>query len=187
MNKLCDLVEVIENNQECVILKVKDKEKMQLICLGCFDGTETMFRMTKGENHSCTVFTDKGKYYSWEWGISGYTLVSELMRKKGSLIQNCITEDFGIYIGKDIVKIRETLYIWSLQDARGKKEHYKLMWWQSDEDICIHKNGEYHTRIIQLHKAKAYVEKNITVENVSDIYRSPQTGCFIMDIWGNRK
>ena len=70
MSKLYDLVELLENNDECVILKVKDNMQMQLICLGCFNGNETMFRLTKGDNHTCTIFSNTGKSFSWQWGIS---------------------------------------------------------------------------------------------------------------------
>ena len=52
MAELCDLVEVVENNMECVVLKVKKGAGMQLIRLGCFDGDETMFRLTKGSSRS---------------------------------------------------------------------------------------------------------------------------------------
>ena len=187
MIKLCNLVEIVENNQECVILKVKEKASTQLIGLGFFDGTETMFRLTKGNSHCCTVFSDGEKAYSWEWGDAGYTLVSKSMSKRGFLVQDCITEDFGIYIGNDRTKIIETLYIWSLHDAKGKEEHYKLMWWQNEADICIHRNGEYHTRIEGLHMAKSYVEDNILVDKISDVYHSVQTGCCIIDIWGKRR
>lgn len=98
MTKLYDLVELLENNEECVVLKVKDNSQLKLICLGYFSGNETMFRLTKGENHTCTVFRDNGKSFSWKWGISGFTLVSDSTRKCGKLIQQCITDDFGIRI-----------------------------------------------------------------------------------------
>ncbi len=100
MCRLYDLVELLENNAECVVLKVKDNSRMQLICLGCFNGNETMFRLTKGSNHTCTVFHTNGHTCSWEWGISGYTLVSDSIKKCGILIEQCITNDFGICIEK---------------------------------------------------------------------------------------
>lgn len=55
-NKLCYLVDIIENNENCVILKVKDNKNLELIKLGYFDGNEEMMRLTKGKDHTCTIF-----------------------------------------------------------------------------------------------------------------------------------
>ena len=98
--KLCDLVEIEENNMDCVLLKVKDNSIMDLIKLGCFEGDEKLIRITKGSNHTITIFNDKGNY-SWDYGTSGYTLVSKSMHKKRDLIAECIENDFDIYIGED--------------------------------------------------------------------------------------
>lgn len=187
MCKLSDLVEVMENNMECVVLKVKDNMQIQLISLGYFDGNETMFRLTKGENHTCTVFMNDGRNYSWNWGTSGSTLVSDSTKKQGDMIEACIVDDFNIYMGGNILKREETLYIKTLQDTKGKKEFYQLMWWEGKEKICIHKNGEYYTHRVGLENAKSYVKERIMVSHMSDIYQSPNTGCYIIDIRGKRK
>jgi len=100
MAKLSNCVSLAVNNSECVVLKVKDGKEFDLISLGCFDGNETMFRLTKGDNHTCTVWCDGENPYSWHWGIGGYTLVSDNMNKRGRLIQQCIENDFGIFMGK---------------------------------------------------------------------------------------
>ncbi|MDE7352080.1 MAG: hypothetical protein K2O06_03415 [Acetatifactor sp.] len=186
MAGLCDLVEIMENNMECVVLKVKDGVQMQLICLGCFDGDETMFRLTKGSSHTCTMFRDGRKPVSWSWGELGHTLVCDSLWKCGHMVEKCISDDFGIYIGKDAAKREATLHIRSLEDIKGSREHYKLMWWKHSNDICIHKNGEYDTRIEGLEKAKEYVSGKITIECISEVYHSPQTGCCIMDMEGRR-
>lgn len=114
MAGLCDLVEILENNMECVVLKVKDGVQTELVCLGCFDGNETMFRLTKGNDHTCTIFSRGGGVCSWKWGESGYTLVSDSLDKCCRMIESCITGDFGIYIGADTEKRKKTLHIRSL-------------------------------------------------------------------------
>lgn len=96
--RLCDMVEVVANNSECVVLKVKDRQELNLICLGCFEGNETMLRLTKGGTQTCTVFTNKGTSYSWSWGFGGTTLVTDKMHKKGRMIQTCIENDFDINV-----------------------------------------------------------------------------------------
>lgn len=94
--RLCDITEVAANNNECVVLKVKEGHEMDLIALGCFDGNETMFRLTKGRTVTCTVFWKDGSSFSWHWGYAGYTLVSPNMDMKGRMIQRCIEQEFHI-------------------------------------------------------------------------------------------
>lgn len=48
--KLKDMVELLSNNDACVVLKVKDGQEMNLISLGCFNGDEVMMRLTKGRD-----------------------------------------------------------------------------------------------------------------------------------------
>ena len=93
---LKDIVEVAMNNSECVVLKVKEGHEMDLISLGCFDGDETMFRLTKGETVTCTVFKKGERPFSWQWGRGGTTLVSDQMAAMGRKIQDCIERGFGI-------------------------------------------------------------------------------------------
>ena len=94
--KLSQITEVAVNNSECVVLKVLSGNEMNLISLGCFSGNETMFRLTKGRDITCTVFRTDTKPFSWHWGYSGYTMVSPEVEKMGRMIQACIERDFGI-------------------------------------------------------------------------------------------
>ena len=116
--KLWNLVDIIDNNIDCVVLKVKDDARLDLIKLGYFTGNEDIIRLTKGENHTCSIFSKDGGNFNWYWGKSGYTLVSDEMKKKGKLIEECITEDFDIYIGDNIDNIKNSLYIHSLDDVK---------------------------------------------------------------------
>lgn len=187
MARLCDLVEIIENSMECVVLKVNEGARLQLVCLGGFEGNETMLRLTKGSNHTCTMFREGKESVSWSWGESGHTLVDGSLKKCGTMIEKCISDDFGIYIGEDIAKRKGTLHVRTLEDMKGCKENYKLMWWKHHNDICIHKNGEYHARTDGLETAKKYVSEKINIEYISDIYHSPETGCCIMEIKGRKR
>ena len=101
MKKLYDLVDLVENNRECVILKVKDDiDPLELIKLGYFDGNETMFRVTKGDEHTATIFRSGGKAFSWHWGLGGRTLVSDKTQKAQTIIVDTILDDFGIGLGR---------------------------------------------------------------------------------------
>ena len=97
MVKLSELVILTVNNENCVVLKVKEGKAMELVTLGYFDGDETMFRVTKGKNHTCTIWRGD-KAFSWEWGMNGYTLISDKVKEEQKLICNCIRNEFNISI-----------------------------------------------------------------------------------------
>ena len=61
---LKDLTKLICNNDNCVVLKIKAGHEMDLICFGCFRGDETMFRLTKGHDVTCTVFHKEDRPFS---------------------------------------------------------------------------------------------------------------------------
>ena len=177
--KLCYLVDIIENNENCVVLKVKDNKEMDLIKLGCFDGDERLIRLTKGKNHTCTTFyNDNRKPLSWDWGESGFTLVSDNVRKMGRLIEDCITEDFDIYIGENDSKIMESLYIKSLDDVKNNKHEIKVMYFKNDNNVVVHKDNEYY---------KGFSDVNAVIKHFQDLnynvdYKNKyvaDTGCIV--------
>lgn len=184
MAVLADYVEIVENNMECVILKVKPDSRMGLIALGCFSGNEEMMRLTKGETQTCTIFYKDGDTFSWQWGSTGHTLVSVSTDRCGRMIQNCLEEDFDICIAGDRKAVADTLYIRNIRDSRGKEQEYRLMWFRESE-VCIHKNGNYLKHINGLEKAKAYVYGRLDVKN--ERLTDAPTGCKVLTITGTRK
>lgn len=99
MTKLVDCVEVITNNDNCVVLKVKENKRMDLIAIGYFSGNEEMIRMTKdNDNNSYTIWRNNGKSFSWD----NRTLKSDNLSKMQKIIAKCIHHDLGIYMGKSI-------------------------------------------------------------------------------------
>lgn len=158
--KLCNLVEIEDNNMECVILKVKDNVKLDLIKLGCFDGDEEYIRLTKGEDHTCTIFKKDGTNFDWHWGRGGYTLVSDKTSKKGKMIEECITEDFDIYIGDKLENIKASLNIKSLDDVKNANHFVKLMYFdKTNDNICVHKDNGYYKHFSSIDDAINHFEK----------------------------
>lgn len=102
MKRLVDCIEVIANNDECVVLKVKDNCVMDLISLGCFSGNEVMFRMTKNDDvNSFTIFSKKsGEDTLATFNWSSRDLVSENLENIARQIRRCIVADLDIYMGK---------------------------------------------------------------------------------------
>ena len=63
MKKLCDLLDIVVNNEFCVLYKVRDNARMDLISLGCFNGNEDMIRITKGRTPEITIFKNNDSLY----------------------------------------------------------------------------------------------------------------------------
>lgn len=177
--KLCNLVDIVDNNMECVVLKVKDDAQMELIKLGYFAGNEDIIRLTKGKNHTCSVFYKDGKNFSWEWGSSGYTLVSEMMSKKGKLIEECITEDFDIYIGDNYDNLKKSLYIKSLDDVKDAQHFIEFMYWNKpDASICVHKDNTFYKHFESMRDAKNHFRKLGYKLDYNNQYVA-STGCIV--------
>ena len=110
MKNLEELVDVVEDNNNLVILKVKEESNLDLIKIGCFTGEETMFRLTKGRDRICTVWYSNRQPFTWQWpgataknGIvlpGSYTLVDDQTEKMGRLIQKMIEQKFNIPMWK---------------------------------------------------------------------------------------
>lgn len=81
LEKLKEILEIIENNDICILFKIKENKKMELIKLGYFKGNEDMIRVTKkGTTHTITIFYKNGESISYDFG-SSTTLVSENLRQ----------------------------------------------------------------------------------------------------------
>ena len=99
MTKLVDCIEVITNNNDCVVLKVKEDKRIDLIAMGYFNGNEEMIRMTKGnDNNSYTIWSNNGKTFNW----NNRTLKSDNLSKLQKIIAKCTHHDLGIYMGDAI-------------------------------------------------------------------------------------
>lgn len=187
--KLCNLVNIEENSKECVLLKVKDNVKMDLIKLGCFDGNEEYIRLTKGKNHTCTVFKREGDSFNeWHWGTDGYTLVSPKLDDQRKLIEGCITDDFDIYIGDNLNNINKTLFVRSLEDVKDVEHFVKFMYWNKDkkEDICVHKDEEYYRHFSNIEEAKKHFKDlGFYIQKQSDYIAD--TGCIVEEYFIDKK
>ena len=185
--KLCNLVEIEDNNMECVILKVKDNVKMDLIKLGCFDGDEEYIRLTKGKDHTCTIFKKDGTHTDWYWGRSGYTLVSDKTSKKGKMIEECITEDFDIYIGDKLENIKASLNIKSLDDVKDAQHFIKFMYWDKEgAEICTHKDNSYYKHFKNLNEAKNHF-RNLGYKLEKNNEYVASTGCIVEEHFAEKK
>ena len=158
--KLCNLVDIIDNNMECVILKVKDGKRLDLIKLGYFTGDEDIIRLTKGESHTCTVFNKDGKNYSWDWGKGGYTLITD-----------------------DIIK---SLFIRSLDDVKEAQHFIEFMYWRKREDsIIVHKDNEFYKQFKSICDAENHFYK-LGYNLYKDGEYIADTGCIVEQYYASK-
>lgn len=177
MKKFIDLVNLKVNNRECVILEVKEDAFYDLIALGCFTGNETLFRVTKGGDHTMTVWDKNHKEFSFHWGYSGMSLVSDNLHRMRKIVYDTIVNEFDIVMEGN--GIDSTLGL----DVKPKAHEYKVMSWQKDletaKDIVVHKDNLF-LKIFPTYQdvCKFFKGKAITVKST---YRA-QTGCFV-EVW----
>ncbi len=183
-DKLCYLVDILENNKDCVLLKVKEDARLDLIKLGCFTGNEELMRLTKGEDHTCTIINKDGTTFSWHWGKSGHTIVTDETSKKGKLIEECITEDFDIYIGENLVNVNNSLRIKSLDDVKDAIHSLEFMYWdkKKPKDIVVHKDSEFYKTFDTIPDAINHFENlNYKIEKLESFVA--KTGCIVDDYY----
>lgn len=178
MNKLCNLVTILDNNENCVNLKVKPNKREELIRLGYFNGNEDIIRLTKGKNHTCTIIYNDLTTKSWDWGSSGYTLVSNETSKAGRLIEECITEDFDIYIGDKENNIRYSLNIKSLDDTKKRKHDIEVMYFENNSDVSVHKDGTFYKHFNSVKEVKQHFKELEYNMNYKNQYIA-STGCVV--------
>lgn len=149
MNKLTALVKVIYNDKDCVILSTKRKDKMALICTGCFNGDENTIRLTKEKEPTYTIFNGSSHY-----SMSENMLVSQQDRNKMRLIKETVVEDFGIALyGNDVAK---TCGDASVEKARSGKHVIRLCWFH-ENDIAIHRDSTYIKHVKGKENARKWV------------------------------
>lgn len=180
--KLADIVKIRTNNYDLVVLEVLPDHEFDLIDLG-FHGNEKLFRLTKGRDHTCTIFSGADlKTFSWHWGYNGHTLVSPLVSDWGRMIENCIKEDFGIYIEyNDDARRRKDCNITTQADKYNTPHYIEAMVWRpTDDDVCIHMDGNFYKHISGGVPAVTPYFQNlgytVTFEKTT---RSPNTNCYI--------
>ena len=94
--KLKDMVDIVVNNDVCVVLKIKEGQKLNLIALGYFGGDEEMLRLTKGRIVHCTVFRTDGSRYAYHWTAAGNGLYTDEDIERCKIINECVEKDLGI-------------------------------------------------------------------------------------------
>lgn len=146
MKKLIDLIEIEDNNEKCVVLRVLKDSRLELIKLGCFNGNEELIRLTKGPTQTCTLFYKNHTIAQWQWGYGGTTVVDASTREAGKMIERCIMYDLDILI--ETSSIHGCLFIQSKGATKGMTQTYKILKRDNDAtDMSLYRDGMYVRRI----------------------------------------
>ena len=133
-SKLTPLVELIENNEYCVLLKVKPLAQTALIKLPGFTGTELMFRLTKVTNrkkptvdgmHSSIDVVGYAELTTWSSGGKCETddrVAEAPANYKEAEILKCICVDYAIPV---FISQSETFDIPPCLDFRTVYDKYR--------------------------------------------------------------
>lgn len=176
MSNLVDLVEVINNDMDNVLLKVKDNVSLDLIKLG-FNGNETMIRYTKGRNHTITIWEENNKVrISFDFGASGWTLISNIVEKQKQKIVDCIECYLGIYCGENLKLRRSSI----LNYNKNIPHEVQMMYWDKEKgtNITVHKDGEFYRAFTSIIEAVSHFEDLGYSVFFEEKYIA-KTGCFV--------
>ena len=92
------IFEIVSNNSEQVVLKVNADDPLTVAMNPYVSGNYAYITVTKGTEHILTVTKKDGSTFSFHWGDSGYTLISEnLERLRKEVIK--FIEHEGILLG----------------------------------------------------------------------------------------
>lgn len=180
MIKLCDIVDIQENNNSSILLKVKENKKVDLISLG-FDPTLDYIYLSKGKRHTMKLINTDNKVTSFDFGDGGYTIISSNLQNQKNLILNCITDDFGITYYGDIKDFQKTNCIYSLSDKANIEFNLKLLWFDKSDNISMHRDNSFFKSFNSLQEAKKYIHDNYTIYKEHGLKLSEQTGCNILE------
>lgn len=96
MKQIEDLVRIIEHHENCVVLEFIGSE-LDYITFGCFDGTERYYRVERkgGDEYMTLWYKGDKEPFTWMWGDSGYTCVSDELWNKKRILNDYINRTLG--------------------------------------------------------------------------------------------
>ena len=175
--KLVDLIEIEENNNNFILLKVIGSSE-DLIKTGVFNGNESMFRVNKDENtRNITFFYKDGKFTSINHG-SSTTCISKGLELQRDMLLQTIQEDLDTNVS---TKKQQNLPQ-KKKDLKGKILKFTVY-----DNTCVHKNGRYLKHTKDLSTLITEIKNNYLNVKVGNEYLAGTTQCKAVDIICKRK
>ena len=180
MNKsvLVDLVDVIHNDDNSVMLAIKDNiTALDLLKTGCFKGNEKYFRVTKvGDvvsNLTYTFIDENNK----SWSCCTATLVTDEVHKQMSEIYKVVVYHFGIPLMCLDKRTKINNHLTIEQDINDSHV-FSISGWDYN-DMVLYKDGMY----------MGHISYNNAIEYISSKYKKyfieskkTQTNCIAFNI-----
>lgn len=188
MTKLVDIVKIKHNDINSITLEVEPDKTVDLINLG-FDPKLKYIFLSKGSNHTMKLINEDLDCESFDFGKSGYTLISENLKSQKEKVLDCITDDFGIAYDGNPQQLEKTSLIKNKTDKDGMKFLISLFWFDDDNHVSMHRDNFYFKSFSSLDKANQYVYDNYDVYHKFDLRLSDMTGCNILEykVYGKSK
>lgn len=161
--KLCNMVDVLVNDEKVVILRRKAFMGLGLISLGCFSGKETHFRIYKGEKNTVSIKDENNMTWHPLVDAEG-VILTQKERRMAQMVRECVELDYGIYIGVNFRKVSETMHVRTLQDQFGSKCNISMRYWEpSNPNVMVYKDDEFLKSFSSLTSATDFIRKNFKV------------------------
>ena len=175
MTKLAPLVDIICNDDDCVLLKVKPDCEVELLEIPGYTGDEKYLRMTKSSNPSYFFKFRDGHILESEYN----EFVTESEKDKRRILRDTIVYSFGICctpcLGGDFTT---TNYIKTLEDDLRQVHTYELHGFDK-EDMALFKNG-CHLGMFSYDSAMEYLNDHFHGKITEPVHtKSPKTECDI--------
>jgi hypothetical protein len=173
MKKLIDVIEIAENNKDFILLEIIGSTR-DCILTGVLNGDEELIRVTKGKNHTLTIYKKNGSHFSYDFGHNGYTLISDSeQRRKRAIVDTIQLELETLLEDTDTEDLPQ-----KKADVESMEVTFKIM-----NDSCVVKNGAFykHDKNFMLEIEEKYQDISIV-----DEYVAPN-GCRVKIIKATRK
>jgi len=95
------IFELTERTPKQIILKVLAKDLLTIAQHPYLSKDMEYITVTRGENHTLTVIYTDGHTFSFHWGSSGHTLISDNLKRLQDAVCNFIETDCHILLGWD--------------------------------------------------------------------------------------
>ena len=141
---LIDCVELLMNDETCVVLKVKEEKRDDLFMIDGFSGDESLIKVSKVKDVCGSITYRIRTINNNSYSFCSNTLMCDEMRIMMRKIYNTIVKDIGIPLTCDNHQFYN--YIQKIGDDRKKSHTFKIMGWGKRDhagNMVVHKNGCY--------------------------------------------
>ena len=119
--------EIVERNSDKIILKVLAKDSLTVAKHPYVSAEWDYITVTRGKEHVLTVIKNDGSTFNFHWGESGYTLISEGLKKLKLAVIDYLEKENYILLDWDDGKVNQSsiCYNGNFESWQLKLEGYR--------------------------------------------------------------